>query len=711
MNKHLIFTLLLSIIGYVTVFAQKQEINLSDYFKGRYLADRISGLSWQPGTDNYAFLDKGDIKLVNAKTGKETIFISSKTLKNNDINKLHSLQWIDANTLYISSKNAAMRYENGKVTLQEFKGVDWDNVIDQSLKNQVFIIKRDDGVFVQSVLNGFDPICLCTDTGKNIVFGESVHRSEWGIEEGQYISPNGNFVAFYRMDESMVEDYPLVNTSTPIATVENIKYPMAGRNSHVVTVGIFDIVQSAQRHKSVFHYIKTDKADGEFLTNITFSPDEKYLYITHLNREQNHSKLIRYDVLTGQKVCTLIEETDSRYVEPNRRIIFLKNGQFMYFSDRDGWKHLYLYDFNGKLIKKVVDGHFDIIDFYGLDAAEQNVYFTASLEKPVNQYVCKVNLKTGKLICLAHEDGVHHPIFSDTKNYFMDYFTNVTTPRNINLVNNQGKRMKSLLISKNPYAECAMGDTKIFPILNKEGDSLWCRLITPPNMDPNKKYPCLVYVYGGPHSQLVTNSFVSGGVFLEYMAEQGYVVFTLDNRGTQNRGAEFEKCIHRNLGVKEVEDQMCGIEYLKSLPYVDATRIGLDGWSYGGFMTLSLITAHPEVFRAASCGGPVVNWEWYEVMYGERYMDTPQENPEGYANANIIPKIKNVQCPLLVMHGCQDHTVVWQHTLELMRQAVSDGIEIEYFPYTAYDHNVIGPERVHLWNKLLHFHNQNLKGE
>jgi dipeptidyl-peptidase-4 len=256
-----------------------------------------------------------------------------------------------------------------------------------------------------------------------------------------------------------------------------------------------------------------------------------------------------------------------------------------------------------------------------------------------------------------------------------------------------------------------MGTTRIFPIKNKVGDSLWCRLITPPNMDPTKKYPCLIYVYGGPHSQLVTNSFISGGVFLEYMAQQGYVVFTLDNRGTQNRGAEFEKCIHRNLGVKEVEDQMCGVEYLKTLPYVDADRIGLDGWSYGGFMTLSLITAHPEAFRAASCGGPVVNWEWYEVMYGERYMDTPQENPDGYANANIIPKIKNVKCPLLVMHGCQDHTVVWQHTLELMRQAVTDGIEIEYFPYTAYDHNVIGPERVHLWNKLLHFHNQNLKGE
>lgn len=713
MHKILSYTLFfLLICNAIISGAQNQEIDLKGYFQGKYLAERINGLSWQPGTDNYAYIDDNhNIKLVNAKSGKESLFISKETLAEHNILGLRSFQWVDANTIFVGRNNTSVSMVNGKPAFNTFEGVEWDDVIDQSISNQVFVIKNDQGVFVQSALNNFKSILLCPDTGANIVFGQTVHRSEWGIDEGQYISPKGSFIAFYRMDESMVEDYPLVNTGTPIATVENMKYPMAGRTSHQVKVGLFDVARSAMENKPVFRYVATDLADGEFLTNVTFSPDEKYLYITHLNREQNHSKLIRYDVQTGKKEAILVEEKDSRYVEPSRRIIFLKNNHFLYFSDRDGWKHLYEYDFNGNLIKKVVDGHFDISECYGLDLAEQNIYFTAGLEKPVNQYVCKVNLKTGKLTCLGREDGVHYPIFNDAKSYYVDYFTNVETPRIINLVSNQGKIQKNLLTSKNPYAKCAMGETKIFPILNKEGDSLWCRLITPPNMDPNKKYPCFVYVYGGPHSQLVTNSFVSGGVFLEYMAQQGYVVFTLDNRGTQNRGVEFEKCIHRNLGVREVEDQMCGISYLKSLPFVDSTRIGLDGWSYGGFMTLSLITAHPETFRAASCGGPVVNWEWYEVMYGERYMDTPQENPEGYANANIIPKIKNVQCPLLVMHGCQDHTVVWQHTLELMRQAVTDGIEIEYFPYTIYDHNVIGPERVHLWNKILRFHNQNLKGE
>lgn len=693
--------------------AQQNDIDLNGVFQGKYMFERINGLSWQPGTDNYAYIDDdGNIKLVNAKNGKESVFRSGKNLDENGFKKLRSFQWVDANTIYSPRHNSTLTYNGKTVTVDKFENVSWDNVIDQSIKNKVFVIKNDDGVFVQSVLNDYKPILLCPDTGKNIVFGESVHRSEWGINEGQYISPKGNYIAFYRMDENMVEDYPLVNTTTPIATVENIKYPMAGRTSHQVKVGIFDVAKSVQAGKPVYHYINTDLSDGEFLTNVTFSPDEQYLYISHLNREQNHSKLIRYDLQTGNKVKVLIEEMDSRYVEPSDRMIFLKSSNFLWVSETDGWRHLYLYDFNGNLIRKVVDGRFDIVDVEGLDAKEEYVYFTmAPTEKPVNQYVCKAALKDGQITRIAATDGTHTPIFNEGKTYFVDYFTSVTTPRIISVVNNQGKTMKELKNCKNPYADCALGTTKMFPILNKDGDSLWCRLITPPNMDPTKKYPCLIYVYGGPHSQLVTNSFMSGGVFLEFMAEQGYVVFTLDNRGTQNRGADFEKCIHRNLGVKEVEDQMCGVEYLKTLPYVDANRIGLDGWSYGGFMTLSLITEHPEAFRAASCGGPVVNWAWYEVMYGERYMDTPQENPDGYEHANIIPKIKNVKCPLLVMHGCQDHTVVWQHTLELMRQAVSDGIEIEYFPYTAHDHNVMGVERVHLWNKLLRFHNQNLKGE
>lgn len=704
--KKLLFIFLFSFFSF-SVFSQINYIDLKGVFKGKYSVERLSYLSWRPQTSQYAYVDNDVLLLTDAKTGKEEKLLDKTqlgSLMNVNFKRFPKFEWVDKDILYFESLNKTFN-----TVTHEFINLPSEEIIDQQLKSLLFVVKKGKYVYVESILNQYKPILLCPDTGKNIVFGESVHRSEWGIEEGQYFSPNGSYICFYRMDESMVEDYPLVNTSTSIATVETMKYPMAGRTSHVVTAGIFDVKQSVEKGKTVYHYIKTDKADGEFLTNITFSPDEKYLYITHLNRAQDHAKLIEYNVLTGEKTRVLIEETDTRYVEPQTRPIFLKNNRFLWQTRRDGWNHIFLYDLNKGTNTLLTNGNWEVCEVLGVDPKEENIYFVASLDKPVDKYICKVNIKTKKVENLTPTSGTHTAIFSSDMSYFVDYLTSIDIPYETYLKSSNGKVSKLLKASKNPYADCSLGKTTIFSIKNKAGDDLYCRMILPPNFDETKKYPCLIYVYGGPHSQLVDNTFMSGGQFLQYMAQRGYVIFTLDNRGTANRGAEFEKCIHRHLGDLEVEDQMCGVEYLKSLPYIDAQRIGLDGWSYGGFMTLSLITRHPDVFKAASCGGPVVDWKWYEVMYGERYMDTPQENPEGYAKASLLDKIKNVKCDLLVMHGCQDHTVVWQQTLELMRQAVTDGIEVEYFPYTAYDHNVRGIERVHLWNKLAKFHDEHLK--
>lgn len=702
-----LFCLIVLLISCLIAFSQVNYIDLEGVFQGKYSYENIKNLSWIPSSTKYSFIEDNSLKLCDARTGKTEVLytlgqISEKLSEK--CSKFPSFQWIDNQTLYFYAYDKILN-----INTSEVEKVPSKDVIDSQLKSRIFVVKRDGYVFVESKLNQYQPILLCPDTGKSIVFGEAVHRSEWGIEEGQYFSPNGNYICFYRMDESMVEDYPLVNTSTPIATVENMKYPMAGRTSHVVTAGIFDVQKSVAAGKAVYHYIKTDKADGEFLTNITFSPDEKYLYITHLNRAQDCAKLIEYDLVSGEKQRVLIEERDSRYVEPQTRPVFLKNNRFLWQTRRDGWNHIYLYDLNKGTNELITSGNWEVSELIGLDQKEEYIYFLSSLDKPVDQYVCRVNLRNKKVEQLTLQTGTHQPMFSTDMTYFLDVFSNLETPRNYYLISNNGKNSKLLKESKNPYAGCSMGEVSIFSIKNKENIDLYCRMIFPPEFDQNKKYPCLIYVYGGPHSQLVTNRHMSGGTFLYYMAQKGYVIFTLDNRGTANRGAEFEKCIHRHLGDLEVEDQMCGVEYLKNLPYIDGDRIGLDGWSYGGFMTLSLITRHPDVFKAASCGGPVVDWRWYEVMYGERYMDTPEENPEGYANASLMDKIGKVQCDLLVMHGCQDHTVVWQQTLELMKEAVKEGVEVEYFPYTAHDHNVMGIERVHLWNKIAKFHDAHLK--
>lgn len=721
------------------LFGQTELIDLQGVFKGKYRYDRLPSLQWRPASTQYSYYDKGKdaIVCVELVTGKETVVFKFQQFydyyaKANGLKKLDadgfqvergrvstSFSWGDGNTLVFSYRNPAdgasytAKYDCVKksfqVTPSYAKG---ETYVDESADGKIRIsnFEGEEGYFVT---NGMEHYLLCPDTGEHIVFGEPVHRSEWNINEGWYFSSNNGYIAFYRMDESMVEDYPLLQTSegdgaAHIAYFKNIKYPMAGRTSHQVKVGIFDVTKSFQQKKTVYYYIQTDLSDGEFLTNVTFSPDEKYLYITHLNREQNHSKLIRYDVATGKKLSTVLEEQDDRFVEPQTRMIFLKDGRFIWQSDRDGWNHFYLYTFDGKLVKQITKGNWPVLESLGLDETEENLYFMTNKDNPVDRYLYSVNLKSGDLKQLTKQSGTHMIVLSSDKKYFLDYFSSLHVPFQIYAGSTDGKIYKKIFESKNPYSNLKLGTDTIFSLKNLHGDDLYCEMILPPDFNKNKKYPCLVYVYGGPHSQLVTNTFMTGGVFLNYMAQKGYVIFVMDNRGTNNRGAEFEKCIHRQLGVCESEDQMVGIRYLQSLPYIDKDRMGIDGWSFGGFMTLTMVTEHPEVFRSASCGGPVVNWEWYEIMYGERYMDTPQENPEGYAKACIIPKIKNLNCPLLIMHGQQDNTVVQQHSLELLHQSVLDDVQIQYFPYTTHEHNVRGLDRVQMWHKIEQFHDQYL---
>lgn len=699
----------------LTAYSQQEIIDLEGYFKGKYNPESYYSLSWRPETHQFAYLKSASMDtlfLEDTHQKRQTLLTLNhfkKIIGNQEIRYIPFFEWITKDKLYFPSLKTEIDISTEEITTTHFPMDEW-NVIDANIEHRLFIVKNeDDNVYVMSAENSYKPVLLSPDTGKNIVFGESVHRSEWGIDEGQYISKSGGFIAFYRMDESMVEDYPLVNTSTSIATVEMMKYPMAGRESHEVMVGIFDVNKSMNQNRAIYHYIENDPVDGEFLTNLTFSPDEKFLYITHLNRSQDRAKLIEYDLMTGKKVRVILEEQDERYVEPNTRMHFLKNGSFIWQSDRDGWKHCYLYDHSGKLIKQLTSGQWEVIELMGTDSKEEKLYIMTNREDPTGRYLYEINMKNGKTRNLTLEKGTHSVLFSTDYCYFIDRFTNLKTPQNTVLHDVKKSEKQILQASSDPYRNSLMGDVSIFSIKNKRGDDLYCRMILPPEFDSTRRYPCFVYVYGGPHSQLVTDRFMSGGTFLYYMAQKGYVIFTLDNRGTAYRGAEFEKTIHRQLGSLEAEDQICGIEYLHSLPFIDNNRIGLDGWSYGGFMILTLITEYPDLFCSASIGGPVVDWKWYEVMYGERYMDTPEENPEGYAESSILPKVKNIKCELLVMHGAQDHTVVWQNSLELLRQSVIDGVQMEYFVYPDHDHNVRGKERVHLWRKIEKFHDQHLK--
>jgi len=554
--------------------------------------------------------------------------------------------------------------------------------------------------------------------GYNIVLGESVHRNEFGIEGGLFWSPKESKLAFYRMDQSMVVDYPLVNTKAREAEPKPIKYPMAGMKSHEVTVGVWD----TKSEKLVYLNTRKDTTVHEremYLTNIAWSPDEKYVFIAKLNREQNHMWLEQYDAVSGQLVKVLFEETNPRYVEPCEPMIFTPKGdQFLWFSMRDGYKHLYLYNIDGTLVKQMTKGEYEVEGFIQFDKKGENIFIYANKDNLAGRGVYRVNLKKGymqNLLQMHHPEGTHSVVINDAGTRMIDIFSSVDNPGAAYYTCISGNEhtwfRTPLYTCENPLKNYAMPTVKLGTIKAADGQTdLYYRLITPPNMEPGKKYPTLVYVYGGPHSQLVTDSWLGGGnLYFLFLAQQGYVVFTLDNRGTDNRGFEFESCTHRHLGEIEMADQMEGVKFLKSLPYVDQDRMGVEGWSFGGFMTITMKLAHPEVFKVGCAGGPVIDWKWYEIMYGERYMDMPQENPEGYEANSLLNKAKNLEGRLLVIQGAEDNTVVPQHSTEFIERCINNFKQVDYFMYPHHEHNVLGRERLHLYNKMFQYYEDYLK--
>ncbi|WP_400191820.1 S9 family peptidase [Hymenobacter sp. B81] len=568
---------------------------------------------------------------------------------------------------------------------------------------------RDQNLFIS--LAGKENVAVTSEANPAIVNGQAAHRSEFGITKGTFWSPKGSKLAYYRMDQTMVSDYPLVSIAPFPAQATPIKYPMAGDKSHEVTVGVYDVASG----KTVF--LQTGEPKEQYLTNISWSPDEQSVYVAVLNRDQNHMWLRQYDAATGALVKTLFEETDQEYVEPQHPLQFVpgRPDQFVWQSQRSGYNHLYLYNTSGKLLKQLTSGPWLVTDVLGFDAKAKNLYFASNQDSPLQRQLYSVSLGGGKARKISQNAGTHTGTLSPSGELLLDVFSSQTTPRTISLVaTKDGKPRQQLLNAPNPVAGYALGQMKLFPIKAADGQTdLYCRLITPPNFDASKKYPAVIYVYGGPHVQLVTDSWLGGGnLWMQHMAEKGYVVFTVDSRGSGNRGLPFEQATFRQLGTQEMADQLKGVDYLKSLPYVDGQRIGVHGWSYGGFMTTTLLTRAPQgTFKVGVAGGPVIDWRLYEVMYTERYMDTPQQNPEGYQQANLLGHVQNLKAPLLMIHGTVDDVVVWQHSLSYLKNAVDQGVQLDYFVYPGHPHNVGGKDRVHLYTKITNYLDLYLKPE
>ncbi len=679
----------------------------------------IKGASWQPGTDNFWQTDQKnatpDAWTVTDCTneGKQiTVFGIPQGGKNGTSITVPSIKWLDKNTAwYMIGKDVMLATLNGvNMSWSTAKlmtvPADADHVtIDKShriaytIQNNLWLWDAEKG-----------SLQVTAETNKDVVCGQSVHRDEFGIDGGIFFSPKGNYLAYYRMDQSMVKDYPVINWDVTPALSENVKYPMAGGVSHEVTLCVFDPATG----KTVTMHTGDGQKD-HYLTSVTWSPDEKNIFIATLNRGQNHLWLNKYVAATGEKVKTLFEETNPKYVHPMHSLTFIPwmDNKFVWWSERDGFDHLYLYTTDGIFVRQITSGKWLVNEIAGLNTASRKLIITATKESPVEKHSYSVGIDDGSLERIDKEPGMHNVLCSQDGKYIFDAFTGAGNPRTscLRSTSNTTPYTKILVKSDDPLAGYDRPKIKDVTIMAADGvTALFGKLILPTNFDPERKYPVIVYLYNGPGVQLIHNSFPeSGNLWYEYMAQHGYIVFTMDGRGSSNRGQAFEQATFRKLGEVEMEDQLKGVDYLKSLPYVDAKRMGVHGWSYGGFMTTSLMIKHPGVFKCAVAGGPVMDWKMYEVMYTERYMDSPQDNPAGYENANLLDKVKNLKGKLLLIHGTQDATVVWQHSINFVKKCVDEGVQVDYFMYPGYEHNVRGKDRVHLMQKITDYFDDYLK--
>ena len=606
---------------------------------------------------------------------------------------IHTM-WDDDGTLLMYKDGKFKTYDIATGTYSDYTGKNKLSMQAVSKNGSLYVIYA----------NGAERL-VAERENDQITYGEYVSRNEFGIDGGTFWSPDNRKLAFYRKDESKVTSFPLLDITTRTGSLKEIKYPMAGMDSENVQLGIFDVATGETVYAAV-----DDFGYDRYLTNITWSPDGDMIYIQVLDRSQKHLKLNAYSAQTGEFIKTILTEDNEKYVEPFDPLYFIKDQNFFIYrtANRDGYRNLYLCDNDGNIRRLTsVDADVKYVDNDG-----RYVYYTSAEVSPVENHLFRIELKNlkkgvakasfGKPQRLTFAEGWHEIQLSPDYKHFIDSYSSLCTPRVVNICTTDGKILKNLLTADDPTLDYAYTEISLGTVKSADGQyDNYYRLIKPKDFDPSKKYPVIVYVYGGPHSQMVQNTYLAQLRRWEmYMAQRGYLVYVQDNRGTENRGIAFEQAIHGQCGQAEMADQIEGVKMLMDLPYVDKERIGVHGWSYGGFMTISLITNYPDIFKVAVAGGPVIDWKWYEVMYGERYMDNPDVNPEGYEKTSLINKAKDLKGKLLICQGAIDPVVVWEHSLSFIRECIKNNVQVDYFPYPCAEHNVMGKDRVHLHDKI-----------
>lgn len=704
--------IVLTLIGLTMMFclpAQNKMMTMEEAILGYHLRPESKYMAWQGELNRITYIDGKTLVSEDVVSGEKTVVLTIDELNRilqSDLNGFPQFSWLNGETLMLQRQGKQYRIDVVEKRLKKVielpKGV--VNVTYSKVAD-LYAYTKGNNLYYQDASG--KSIAITQDRDTNIINGQTVSRNEFGIEGGIFWSPDGKKIAFYRKDESKVSSFPLLDITTRTGSLKQIKYPMAGMDSEEIKLGVYDLASG----QTVFLEVD-DFGREQYLTNISWSPLADVLYIQVLNRGQDHMRLNKYEAVSGKFVATLFEEKSDTYVEPQNPLVFVdkKGERFIYSTNnRDGYFSLYLHNQTGKLIKRLTPVAADV-KLVAVDKEGRYLYYSSAEVSPVDNHLFRVDMKNGKRTRLTMAEGWHDVALSEDCRYFIDNYSSLNVPRVINIGANTGKIVRNVMEAADPLKDLKACEVLLGSIKADDGADLYYRLIKPADFDPAKKYPVIHYVYGGPHSQLVKNNWkASLGMWEMYMAQRGYVVFIMDNHGTANRGKAFEDVIHRQCGQQEMADQVKGIEFLKSYPWVDADRIGVHGWSYGGFMTISLITNYPDIYKVAVAGGPVIDWKWYEIMYGERYMDSPQENPEGYAKTSLLSKVKNLKGKLLICQGAVDPVVVWEHSLSFVEACIKNNVQVDYFPYPTAEHNVRGKDRIHLMDKVTLYFEDYLK--
>ena len=704
------------------VFAQEKMIQLEDIWASRtFSPEWVWGINSMNDGVHYSSLNYGDKNVYITEYSYETGDSISTIVDSKDLEGISFSDYsfsedekkvllpTETESIYrYSSRSNYYIYDRETKTVQELSEGKQRLAQFSPDASKVAFVKQNN-IFIKDISNKTELQVTFDGEINKIINGATdwVYEEEFAFDNGMQWNTSGNKIAYYRFNEEKVPEFSMDLFTDLYPSQSQFKYPKAGETNSTVELFIYDLNSK-----------KTTKAninvEEEFyIPRIKWTLDENVLSVQRMNRHQNQLDFILVDAKDSSSQ-TIFTENDAAYIDVTDNLTFLNDGKyFIWTSEKSGYNHIYLYNLKGKQVRQITKGNYDVTDFYGIDESNNTVYFASSERSPMPRDIYAVQLNGKNKKTLTNKIGTNSATFSTNYKYFINQYSNANSPYYFSLFDAKGNEVRMLKDNSNlnnSLAEYPFSQKEFFNFKTSESIDLNGWMMKPYNFDETKQYPVFMYLYGGPGSQQVTDSW-GGSNFLWYqmLTQQGYIVACVDNRGTGARGSEFKKCTYQQLGKLETEDQIEANRYLANLPYVDGSRIGIFGWSYGGYMSSLCLLKGADEFKMAIAVAPVTNWRYYDSIYTERYMRTPQENASGYDDNSPINHVEKLKGKYLLVHGSADDNVHYQNTMEMTNALVNANKQFDLFIYPNKNHGIYGGyTRLHLFTKMTNFIKENL---